>query len=34
MSSDWEVKLSIHLKLTDIDIADIKQEKKEPELQR
>ena len=32
---DWEVKLSTHLKLTEIDISDVKEKhSKEPELQR
>ena len=32
---DWEVKLSSHLNLTDIDISDIKEEfMQKPELQR
>ena len=31
---DWDLKLSTHLKLTEVDIRDIKQYFKEPELQR
>ena len=31
---DWELKLSSPLKLTEIDIRDIKEYFKEPELQR
>ncbi len=31
---DWEVKLSSHLNLTDIDISDIKEELQNPELRR
>ena len=32
---DWEVKLSSHLNLTDIDVSDIKEEfLRKPELQR
>lgn len=32
---DWEVKLSTHLKLTEVDISDVKEEHaREPELQR
>ena len=32
---DWEVQLSTHLKLTEVDISDVKEKhSKEPELQR
>ena len=30
----WDLKLATHLKLTEVDIRDIKQYFKEPELQR